>query len=199
MKNIHAIILISLMLLYCSAQAEIVEIPLVNLHGTYHVYFNQPEGDATTRISSFQLDELPTEVRGAWIRISGITIVGEKDCLPELGEGPFPYPFVFNFLMKDSITGGSWSAGGITSYESGAYEITVKLTPFFGASWEFLKENGRGEVLAEGGWGFVLMRWGVIGPSASIENAVLILDADFPVPVETNTWGAIKAIYSLSQ
>jgi hypothetical protein len=195
MKYSITIILFSLILLHCTVQAEIVEIPLVNLHGAYHVYFNQPQGDATTRISSFQLDQLPTEVRGAWIRISGITVVGEQDCLPELGEGPFPYPFVFNFLMKDSTTGEWWSGGGLTSYESGPYEITVELNALFGASWEFLKENGRGEVRAEGGWGFVLMCWGVVGPSASVEQAVLIIDADFPVPVENTTWGRIKEIY----
>jgi len=32
-------------------------------------------------------------------------------------------------------------------------------------------------------------------PSAIVEEAVLIIDAEFPVAIETSTWGAIKALY----
>jgi hypothetical protein len=56
--------------------------------------------------------------------------------------------------------------------------------------------DGEGEVNVTGDTGFLPGGcWEVAPPEATVSEAVLYVDADFPVPAESNTWGRIKALY----
>lgn len=78
----------------------------------------------------------------------------------------------------------------------GPFEWTRPFFPLFGATWDFLLD-GEGVInLSLGGAGYVLLCGPTTPePAAVIEEAVFIIEGDFPVQVETKSWGSVKAIY----
>ncbi len=165
-----------------SAIAEIAEIPLPGLLGPY----------PAVRTASFQLRSEPLVVRGASIRLVGDATVGSIVCV---WGGPYASTLEFDARFLDT-PGGYWIAGGGTSEQPGSFEITSEFYPVVGdPTWEFLMD-GTGEVTLFGSTGALLGEcWLVTSPEATLSEAVLYVDADFPVPTESTSWGRIKALY----
>jgi hypothetical protein len=170
-----------------TSKAEVIEVPLLALHGTY------AEGATISRTAAFQLERGPVVVHGAWLQLSGVATAAETECD---GGGTYPWPVDFSASMEDVFSGGLWIAGGATSGDEGAFDIVDGFWPIVGATWEFLKD-GAGEIELYGTPApLVGMCWPITPPpEVIIEEAVLIVDADFPVPAEGTTWGALKALY----
>lgn len=120
--------------------AEVIEVELPALRGVY------AEDGTVTRTATFRLDPPPVVVHGAWIRLSGDATGGTTECD---GGGTNPWPFDFTSMMRDSTTGGFWLAGGWTSGETEAFDITDGFSPLFGAGWGFL-DDGSGQVELSG-------------------------------------------------
>ena len=171
--------------------AEIVEIPLAGLVGTYG------SGNSlcySSRTASFQLDRIPDTVYAVSIRMSGTLVVGEMHCewAPPTTE---PKGLYFDGGMKDSLNSVGWGAHFGTPDESSAFENQVQFIPSPGATWEYLK-SGRGDVSIHtwAGNNFVEC-WMVTCPLATVTEAVLVIEADFPVSTRESSWGAIKSLY----
>jgi hypothetical protein len=164
-----------------SALAEIAEIPLPGLLGTY----------PAARTASFQLRSEPLVIRGASIRLAGEATVGSSMCL---WGGPYSLTLTFNAHMLDTPEG-YWSAGG-GAPEPGSFEFTSEFYPLIGnPTWEFLMD-GSGQLTLYGSIGALLTDcWEVTSPTATVTEATLYVDAEFPVPTETTSWGRIKALY----
>jgi len=177
-----------------AAAAEIVEIPLTSLIGTY--------GCAGTPCipwisASFQLDRVPDTVYGVWIRLSGTVTVGQFWC--DFSGWPPPYmdPIAMQFgaEMHDSLNSYWWNAVFSTLKENSTFQYQVQFYPHAGASWEFLA-SGRGHVSLGAGpdcpW---VECTPIVWPVATVTEAVLVIEGDFRVSTRDESWGAIKSLF----
>lgn len=171
------------------AVAETVEIPVPELCGAYS------EDGVYERTAGFDLGRPPVVVHGAWVRLTGDASVGTVVCE---GGGSYPWVLDFSAVMIDSTTGGRWLTMSSMPETPGPFSFTADFwpTPRSTTTWNFLLD-GRGEVTL---YGAPMPLVGLCGPvtpapEGVVEEAVLIVDADFPIPVENNTWGHIKALY----
>jgi hypothetical protein len=171
------------------AAGTVVEVPLPDLAGRYFIY------EVYQRDCVFSLAVVPEVVHGAWLRLVGTATLRLTDCCLYPFE-PYLEPFIFEGRMADTMTGGAWGCG-LGRFESGAFDLTVPFAAWAGASWGFLLDDGVGEVqLAGDGCPKVDSCWPVTECSeAYVEQAFLVLDAEFPIPVEESTWGRIKALF----
>jgi len=173
--------------------AETLEVQLPQLIGLYSM-------DGTTgRSVSFQLGKIPTVVYQVGVRISGTVNLGQYVC--DFGTGPeegaYPYNGIaFEMTMRDTVSG-KWWAGAAGSPDGGPFEHTMMFRELYGwpVTWDFLKA-GYGEIH------FMARPYNpwvecsaIVWPDATVNEAVLIVEGDFKVGVEKNTWGSIKALF----
>lgn len=176
-----------------TVNAEIVEISLPELYGTYPI--NSVNGERT---ASFTLPQIPVSINGAWFRISGTTGVGSLSCE---GGSIYPWPMGFGASMKDTTFNHLWIATEHMPEVEGEFGWTAQFqkTPST-TTWGFLMD-GEAELTLFGA------PLGIVGvchpigppPSADVTEAVLIIDAEFIVPAKNSTWGRIKEIYNNNQ
>jgi hypothetical protein len=175
-----------------TAHAEVVEVPLTGLLGVYTT-------GGTYRTAYVQLDRAPTAVHSIRIRFLGESTVRDWYC--DL-EDSIPIPVKFYAEINDPITTGLWFGGGSTPEESGEYQIESAFyadhrpkhpTP----SWDFLIQYGSCLVSLEGAGNPAsdLCQPYSTFSDATVASAILLIDAEFPVPVEETSWGRIKALY----
>lgn len=170
--------------------AEIVEISLPGLLGNYPL--SESNG---TRTTTFQLPQMPSVIHGASFRIAGTAVLGSADC-DEYGENA-DWPMEFFAYMTDA-TLKLWLASPAPPpiTPDGSFAWTAPFHTFNAATWAFLLD-GEGEISLRGAptalIGGCHEPWVV--PSGTVTEAVLIIDAEFPVAVESSTWGRIKALY----
>jgi hypothetical protein len=176
-----------------TATAETVEIPLPGLVGAYS---SETPQCIQMRSASFQLDRIPDIVYAVSLRISGTGLVGQTYCnfsWPPPGirlEGIF-----FHAFMPDSLNSSAWETGYVAPDEDSDFECQVPFASFPRATWEYLKA-GRGDVNLYGGYSNPWVEcYPVTCPSATVTEAVLVIQADFPVSVGDESWGAIKALF----
>jgi hypothetical protein len=188
------LVIIGLAALACSesAPAEVVELQLPELRGLYSTE------DTVTRYSSFQMETVLLSIARVSIRITGTVTVGEIMC--ENGAGfmvPQPYPMDFLASMRDTVHGELWMAEQITPMVTGSFELTVPFEQIYGwhVTWDFLLA-GYGEVRLDGmPAGTILSCSPTIWPAATVTEAVLLVEGEFPVATQSSTWGSIKALY----
>jgi hypothetical protein len=172
-----------------SAHATVIEIPLPGLLGNYPV-----SGSNDERTTTFQLPQTPTLIHGVSFRIAGTAVVGSVDC-DEYGDNA-PWPMDFLAEMQDATS--NWWLASPHPYvrPDGAFGWTASFHSSDGATWGFLLD-GEGEIILFGGPGGLIadchQPWVI--PSGSVTEAVLIIDAEFPVATEPSTWGRVKALY----
>ncbi len=169
-----------------AAHAELVEIPLTTLNGTY------PGGDPErTEIFAFPWD--PAAVDGAFLRVAGTLTEGAVVCDGDT----VAYPMEVGGSMFDD-GGGWWSAWGLHDMTEGAFEFT---DAFWGslsipASWDFLGA-GSGTLHFSG---IPVALVGLCGPiltdpSGEITEVTLIFDLSSTVNTTPVTWSTLKAVY----
>jgi hypothetical protein len=154
-----------------------------------------------TRTALFDLGVAPRIVRGAKIGLVGGATVGVLVCPDPITLEPreFPWPFELDATIKDAAPGDFWIAGGWTANEAGPFAILDDFRPL-GGGWTFL-DDGKGQVdLRVVPTGYIAECIPTVVPALLIvTEAYLVLDAEFPVPVETTTWGQIKALYEVDR
>jgi hypothetical protein len=172
-----------------ATHASIVEIPLPQLHGSYTM-----EG-VHSRTASVVLDPAPTIVRAVWIRLCGTATVEDYICQDD----PYPYrqPVGFESIIASPPQTGFWSAGVASSLEGGPFENTDQFKGHGGTpTWDYLIEGTATVSLFASLAPIIDTCWPVAQYSeGEIGEATLIIDGDFPVPAEDQTWGRIKALY----
>ena len=189
------IFLLCVTLSWCMAgatAATVVEFPLPELGGRYY------DTETYQRNASFHLLPIPVAVHGASLRLVGTLTIRLTDCGYWPFE-PFPQTFVFVGDLPDPTTGGVWGAGFISD-ANGSFDQSIVFSTRSGASWEGL-ETGIGEVTLSGtGCPVVDGCWPLtLCSEAVIEQAYLVVDAEFPIPVGEATWGRIKALFESSK
>jgi hypothetical protein len=170
------------------ARASIVEIPLPELRGRYYLY------DTYQRTAPFGVLPIPAVVHGASLRLVGTLTIRLTYCGIYPSE-PYPETFLFQATMPDPTTTGTWGSGFISNAD-GSFDRTVVFASRGGATWAFL-QGGTGEVTLFGeGCPEVDLCWPVTFCSeAFVEDAYLVIDAEFPIPIHESTWGGIKALF----
>ena len=188
MKRIAMVLMILTLVPASLANAEIIQIALPDLLGTYPITMSLAE-----RTAAFSFTP-PAAINGASFRVSGVATVGSLMC-----EGtPGPYPIeILAYMFPDEA--GWWYAEEPMSDVPGAFTWTAQFesTPPHpvGPSWDFLMD-GEGELILFGAGPPIIGICSIVSsPSAIITEAVLILDVVSTVPTEVTTWGQIKAIY----
>ena len=177
-------------LMVTAANAVVIEIPLPGLLGAYPL--DESHG---TRTVTVVLPQIPTAIHGASFRVSGTTVVGSITC--EWGPGLWPTDIE---AIMDAGNVHYWFASDHTHMPqvSGPFAWTADFrpTPPLGTTWEFLMD-GEAQVQLYGAPAILvgLCFLNPSPPSAVVEEAVLIIDAEFPVSIDASTWGAIKALY----
>ena len=187
-------VLFTAMVVAASATAghcEIKEIPLPELTGEYLI---EVTFESTSRSVVFELDPKPTLIRSVSLRIGGLSIVGEAGCFPEMGPGPFPWSYAFGGYLRDPNSDSWFFSSFITALESGPFDLSDPFRPLSSSTWDFLI-RGPGRIQLVGTAGFVSMCWGEVPPTATVQEAILVIDADFAVPVHNRTWGSIKSLF----
>lgn len=180
---------VALALVSATARAIPVEIPLPSLLGAY-----PPE-----RTIPIHLPFTPTVIHGASFRISGVAQTGTLLCYnAETGNWDIEvvWPVEVFAYVHDGAHYPFWSVTGWVEV-SGAFSLEEPCGPHpSNATWDFLRD-GTGYVTLHAGGANYPAVCGAASPTptATIADAVLIVDAEFPVPVGTSTWGRIKALY----
>lgn len=193
---IRAIVLLGMMGFAAinATAAEIVEIPLPGLVGTYGSESSPCHG---IRSASFQLDRVPETVYAVWIRISGTVAAGQTWCDFSGWPPPGIQPEGMDFSagMFDSLNSFGWNAICATPDESSAFEYQVRFYPRPGATWEYL-ESGLGDVDLFAAYGNPFVEcYPVTCPVATVTEAVLVIEGDFSISTDDKSWGAIKSLY----
>ncbi len=174
------------------ARAAVLEVPLPQLHGTYTVY---PSPNST---AEFSVTPMPAGVRSVSIRLSGETNVRQWFC--DL-DPPFDLPVTLCAAIPDPVTGGGWYVCGRIAWETGSFGVTFPFRPYapelFGQpTWDFLRMRPGVVELSGGGAPIIDICWPIGELSqATVTGAFLVIDGDFPIPVEPTTWGQIKSLY----
>jgi hypothetical protein len=174
------------------ASSTIVEVPLPELTGRYFT------DEVYQRNCTFVLSAPPTVVHSAALRLIGTSTIRLAYCDNDMFT--FSIPVQFLGRMLDETTGGEWDANTIRS-EDGAFNVTVPFVPFAQASWAFLQQNGTAQINLLGyGTPDIDSCWPLtLWSEAFVEQAVLIIDAEFPIPIEQSTWGRVKALFGRSE
>jgi hypothetical protein len=192
MRGIFLITVLLASALSQTVPAEVVEVPLPELRGRYYTE------DTVTRYAAVQMNPAPLSIAGVSIRITGTHTLGEIMC--EVG-GPFmisqPYPVAFLASIPDTINGDLWMADQSSQLPSGDFEIILPFREIYGwhVTWDFLLAGYAEVRLDGGGAGFTLNCSPTIWPDATVTEAVLLVDGEFPVATEGSTWGSIKALF----
>ena len=178
-------------LLACGvARAEIIEIPLRDLAGSY--VYDQARGASNSRRVSFDLGGRVTQVNGAWIRWSGSVAAGWGSC----GGSSFRWRGGLDVNL-DHREFSSWHARTIAAYPEWErdFDEVLSLESSGDPGWDFLSD-GTGDVIVS-----IWAVYYVCGdmrapPTATLDAATLVLDVVMaPVPVASTTWGQVKALY----
>jgi hypothetical protein len=172
-----------------AALAEIIEIPLPGLHGLY------PD-EGAERGALLEIVPPPVSIDAVWFRLSCTATVGAVECD---GGGGGPWPLEFGATMTDETTGGWWSAWELMPEEPGPFSWTARFRPSQSTppTWAFLLD-GQAEVQLFGAPMILVgLCWPVNSPPEGVvEEAFLILSGTFAIPIESGTWGRVKALYS---
>jgi hypothetical protein len=179
----------------CPAGADVHAIPLPELVGEYQAW------DASFRTTTLTLPGVPAEIRGASLRLRGSAEAGVIVCPGPFG--PVQHPWVTQFVarMYDDSDYRVWSIENAPQNPPGTFEWTIEFRGWsvFGAplpSWNFLLDGTAPLEFVARDNNVVLGCGGIMPPPrAWVEEAVLLLDADFAVPAKPLTWGRVKAAY----
>lgn len=173
--------------------ADTVYVQLPTLDGLYSV------GGVHSRSATFQLERTPLTIYHVWIHIAGTVTVGQSMCAKDPGgpvEGPLPWQEDFEAYIHETGTQEWWGAGELTPDVSGGFEMTDLFTNGFQGSWEFLK-TGPGTVTLFGTpRNAIDACYSLVDPYATVNEASVIIEADFQVAVEPVTWGSIKGLFT---
>jgi hypothetical protein len=190
-------VLLAVILTLASSQvsAEIVEVPLPALHGAY--WQPGPEKVAE-RYANVVLPAPPSVIYGAWFTVSGSAVVGEYVCFAG-EEGERSWPWVSGmYASMHGQSGEWWFAVSPMPEQPGAFGWTAEFEVLGSGipSWDFLLD-GEGRVRLWGApSGMPLMCSATTPPpSAQVTEAILYVDGEFPVQVESSTWGKLKSLY----
>jgi hypothetical protein len=88
----------------------------------------------------------------------------------------------------------SWSATVRPPDVPGVFEWTGDFFSPLGLTWDFLLD-GEAAVSLETPTMSIPECNSPVPAAVTVTGATLIVDADFPVPVQVNTWGRIKGLY----
>jgi hypothetical protein len=197
MRSIALLLTLGLFALPRTAAAIVVEVPLPELAGTY--------GELSaggSRVCTFHLPGLPALVRGVSLHVRGTTEVGVLMCDGQDGiVRPQPWMTEIDGRMTDT-PGRDWWAWTNLPVEgappvAGGFDWTGAFRSYDGGTWGFLNDGEGTMELLGGATAYVLSctpgSWPP--PRVFVEEATLIVDADFAVPAPVTTWGRIKAAY----
>lgn len=168
-------------LLVSVAAAEIIEIPLPDLLGFY------PFGDGEpTRTATVTLHQPPLAVTGMWIRVGGTMTTGIAAC-PDTEE---PWPLEFIAWLADPAFTPDPSAS-VHGLPTGPFTCQLPLEPLPPAGLEGAPTL---EIRLFGApAGLVGICFGVLEPVAELQEAVLVIEGDFPVAAAGRTWSRVRA------
>ncbi len=162
-------------------QAAIAEIPLPELQGSYSWHVN--------RATTVALPSRPTAVHSVSLRLNAISYPGVTCCLTS-GD-PWCYPSGSGMLAQMPP---SWFVPVDTPNVPGVFEWTGAFVSVSGSTWDSLLD-GEAEVSLVGPSIGIPECYTQVAASVTVTEAMLIVDADFNVPVRANTWGRIKGLY----
>lgn len=176
--------------------ADVHAIPLPGLLGEYQAW-----DPSAARTVALVLPGTPAEIRGASLHLRGSAETGRIICSGP--SGPVEVPWLTQFVagMYDDSPYRVWSIENSPQNAGGAFEWTLEFRGWsvFGEplpSWNFLLDGAAPFELVAHDNNVLLGCSGVLPPPrAWIEEAVLLLDADFAVPAMPATWGRLKAAY----
>ena len=172
-----------------AARAEIVEIPLVE------VVSADPIVGSWELETTFPFNLHPDYVTSVSLRVAGTVEVGTFNCDGVVD----PWPLEFGVFLRDTSTGGWWSAWGPGPPTSGTFNFIRELEPSFSMppTWDFLAN----EIIAITFMAMTPTSVGlcdeliIVDPVATITEAVLVFDMLQVVAVENTHWGTLKALY----
>ena len=170
------------------ALAVVIEIPLPALNGSY----------GAERTVPLVLPAAPSVIYGASFRVTGTAQVGSLICYnTQTGNYDLPavWPAEVFIYAHDGSHSKSWYLDELVG-TTGPIALEKVARPLSGANWNFLLDGVGAVTFHGGGAGYITICSSTSAPpTVTVTEAVLILDAEFPVAIESSTWGRIKALY----
>lgn len=191
-QKIKLLLVLAVVCVSSAESAEIVEVPLPSLVGTYDFPAH------VSRSADFVLDRIPTQVYRVSVRLSGVTVTGSAICV---GIDAFPYCSRIMTSMKDPINLATWSKYQLMPdhFCEISMDLELEKTEESPATWDFLQQ-GFGSV-SVGITAYVLLPGCIVidYPVETISEATLLIEADWILAAEGDTWGAIKSLVTPSR
>jgi hypothetical protein len=167
------------------ARAELLEVALPALLGLYPVSPGE-----FARTATIVLPKLPQVIHGCSLRIAATGTIGVANCggVGQLDSWPMEY--------VAEMQGNEWIAFHEPYFSAGSFESTATFESFAGGStWDLLLD-GQADVTMNGApWSALGSCDPIVRPTGKILEAYFVIDAEFGLPVESTTWGKIKALY----
>lgn len=198
MKRLFCLFCVFICSTISSSRGVIVEYELPGVLGDYSYSDSLPSG-GYERFDSLIYEGPQAVIRSVSYRYSGSTVSGLIECCIVEPSCPdtssYPMEGTSTLIRKPGDTGYWWGVGQI--YEDGPFQTQGPLATHGGFQTIFSDDIIQIEVL--------LYPVAVVGmcstlayPEGTITEAVLVLDLEYSIPTENQTWGRIKALYNYS-
>ena len=189
------IIILTLILAAGNIFADVIQFPITGTTGPYPIPNVQPE-QSYGRVDSITYSGPTAIVRSISLHLIGFAQNGLLECCNFLYNCPdtTSYQLESSGMISRLGESGFWY-GGTVLWEDGMFDLTKSFT-----SWNGFTTLVDGDIFEVKVY---LMPAGIAGtcnaippiPNGTVDEAYLIFDIDYVIPVRSTSWGEIKALY----
>lgn len=170
------------LLTICTVQAEVVSLPLTELTGPY-------DGGGTSRATTVEIP-LMKSIDAVWIAVRGDLVIGMQNCGgATLGLG-IRFWVTLGVDQTDPLF---WAELG--SKSAGALALAREFSKVSTLSDYDVLREGMAVVRIDGFPWLVESCLLEITPVGTVTEVILMINGETAVPVESKSWGAIKALF----
>lgn len=179
--------------LLLASQAGALGVSIPELLGSYD------ESNGFARKVTIEVNVDPERVLSANLLLRGSVVTGALECFGS--EGPELYPVDLSAWVHDPVQNAYWYVEEITPesgkpYSEYDFDINAEFTGYRNPSWGFLESGSFDIDFSAAGPMYIGICSMKEAPATIIREAVLTLRmAGEIAPIESKSWGSIKALY----
>lgn len=181
-----------LFLVASPTSGEIVEVPLINLHGIY------THDGIEIRSDSISLDRIPTEIHNVSLKLNG-NVTNGRMAREFVNIGIcFVKGLDWVVTTADTTTLYRWMPINYGSHLLSEEEMNTTFDICTNSSWYYLLSGNDALQLHVKLWSFPEGPnhcWWCEYPIVELSGVWLVIDATFETGLRHSSWGAIKALY----
>ena len=176
----------AVLLAHAPADAGLITVPVSGMSGDY----SEPGGVPIERSASFTFNPTITNITEVRVKLTGVHVRSSQSC------NSLPWLWNFHFLVEiyDSVPGTGHSIVAWPDVD-GAFIETRRVGTIGVTDWSFLLDGtAHIRIVGDPSAGQDCTPLGP-PPEAALATVEVEIFGDVTTPVETSTWGQIKALY----